>query len=207
MHHYLNIKRKLLNKYANRPVSSPYFELILKKYENRRQYKSKNASWSFRGEVFKNFDKHIQKSVPMYEECRNLFLFLTDFFLQENSKIFDLGSSTGTFLKMVSSRHDLKSKKIKCIGMDSVKEMIKYAKINIKGRENVVFKNCNILKQNFKNSCIISSFYTIQFISPSKRQFLIDKIYKDLNWGGAFLWLRKLGVQMQDFRIFSINFT
>jgi len=31
MHHYLNIKRKLLNKYANRPVSSPYFELILKK--------------------------------------------------------------------------------------------------------------------------------------------------------------------------------
>ncbi len=31
MHHYLNIKRKLLNKYANRPISSPYFELILKK--------------------------------------------------------------------------------------------------------------------------------------------------------------------------------
>ena len=154
--------------------------------------KSKNASWSFRGEVFKNFDKHIQKSVPMYEECRNLFLFLTDFFLQENSKIFDLGSSTGTFLKMVSSRHDLKSKKIKCIGMDSVKEMIKYAKINIKGRENVVFKNCNILKQNFKNSCIISSFYTIQFISPSKRQFLIDKIYKDLNWGGAFFMVEKV---------------
>ena len=162
--------------------------------------KSKNASWSFRGEVFKNFDKHIQKSVPMYEECRNLFLFLTDFFLQENSKIFDLGSSTGTFLKMVSSRHDLKSKKIKCIGMDSVKEMIKYAKINIKGRENVVFKNCNILKQNFKNSCIISSFYTIQFISPSKRQFLIDKIYKDLNWGGAFLWLkvRRSDARFQD---------
>ena len=93
---------------------------------------------------------------------------------------------------MVSSRHDLKSKKIKCIGMDSVKEMIKYAKINIKGRENVVFKNCNILKQNFKNSCIISSFYTIQFISPSKRQFLIDKIYKDLNWGGAFFMVEKV---------------
>lgn len=154
--------------------------------------KSKNASWSFRGEVFKNFDKHIQKSVPMYQECRNLFLFLSDFFLQENSKIFDLGSSTGTFLKMLSNRHDLKKKKIKCIGMDSVKEMIKCAKLNNKSRENVVFKNCNILKQNFKNSCIISSFYTIQFISPSKRQFLINKIYKDLNWGGAFFMIEKV---------------
>ena len=36
MHHYLNIKRKLLNRYANRPIGSPYFELILKKNENRR---------------------------------------------------------------------------------------------------------------------------------------------------------------------------
>ena len=50
--------------------------------------KSKNASWSFRGEVFKNFDKHIQKSVPMYEECRNLFLFLTDFFFYKKIRKF-----------------------------------------------------------------------------------------------------------------------
>ncbi|MAK12097.1 MAG: methyltransferase [Candidatus Pelagibacter sp.] len=154
--------------------------------------KSKNASWSFRGEVFKNFDKHIQKSVPMYQECRSLFLFLSDFFIQENSKIYDLGSSTGTFLNMISNRHDLKKKKIKCIGIDSVEEMVKYSKRNNSKNQNILFKNYNILKQSFKNSCIISSFYTIQFISPSKRQFLINKIYKDLNWGGAFFMVEKV---------------
>ena len=83
--------------------------------------KSKNASWSFRGEVFKNFDKHIQKSVPMYQECRSLFLFLSDFFIQENSKIYDLGSSTGTFLNMISNRHDLKKKKLNVLVLIALK--------------------------------------------------------------------------------------
>lgn len=154
--------------------------------------KSSNASWSFRGEVFKNFDSHIQKSVPLYNECKNLYLFLTDFFLQENSKIYDLGSSTGTFLEMISKRHNLKKKKIKCIGLDSVKEMIKLAKKNNNKSKNIFFKNCNILREHFKNSCIISSFYTIQFIPQSKRQALINRIYNDLNWGGAFFMIEKV---------------
>jgi len=32
----------------------------------------------------------------------------------------------------------------------------------------------------------------VQFIRPSYRQLLIDKIYKTLNWGGAFLYFEKV---------------
>ena len=46
-------------------------------------------------------------------------------------------------------------------------------------------KHNNILNYNLNNSCIISSFYTIQFISPKRH--VINKIFKCLNWGGAFL--------------------
>ena len=45
---------------------------------------------------------------------------------------------------------------------------------------------------NFLKSNIIYSFYTIQFIHPSKRQALFNKIYKSLKWGGAFLMFEKV---------------
>ena len=62
--------------------------------------------------MYKNFDKHIIKSVPLYLETQNLFLQFTDFFLQDNSKIIDLGSSTGTFLNKTYDRHKKNQKKL-----------------------------------------------------------------------------------------------
>ena len=55
----------------------------------------------------------------------------------------------------------------------------------------IYFKTIDFQKRRcdedeYEKSCIISSFYTIQFISPKKRQNLIDKIYKSLNWGERF---------------------
>ena len=47
------------------------------------------------------------------------------------------------------------------------------------------------LKYNLNNSSIISSFYTLQFISPKHRQETINKIYNSLNWGGAFFFVEK----------------
>ena len=36
------------------------------------------------------------------------------------------------------------------------------------------------------------SVYTIQFIPPSQRQIIYNKIYKSLNWGGAFFLFEKV---------------
>ena len=65
----------------------------------------KNLSdWTFKDNVYKNFDSHINKSVPLYFETHDLYLKLSDFFLQEKSKIVDIGCSTGTFLFKVFER-------------------------------------------------------------------------------------------------------
>ena len=64
----------------------------------------KNSNWNFKGNVYKYFDKHIKKSIPLYLETQDLFVKLSDFFLQDKSKIIDLGSSTGTFLSQLYSR-------------------------------------------------------------------------------------------------------
>ena len=44
-----------------------------------------------------------------------------------------------------------------------------------------------------------------QFIEPKFRQNVIDKIYKSLNWGGAFV-LKKIELQILDFKIFLPNY-
>jgi tRNA (cmo5U34)-methyltransferase len=161
------------------------------KKNNKGKIYATLSNWSFEGPVVKKFDTHINKSIPLYKETHNLFVNLSDFFLQNNSKIIDLGCSTGTFLRQVYSRHKKNKKKLQYIGIDSVPEMIKAAKSKIDSKK-IKFFCKNFLTLNLKKSCIISSMYTIQFISPALRQKLINKIYTSLNWGGAFFFVEKV---------------
>ena len=61
-----------------------------------------------------------------------------------------------------------------------------------KKNRNVKILNKNINSVKFEKSSLITSFYTVQFIHPSKRQTLFDKIFKSLNWGGAFIYFEKV---------------
>tara|TARA_A100000164_G_C21910983_1_gene775622 strand:+ start:1320 stop:2039 length:720 start_codon:yes stop_codon:yes gene_type:complete len=152
--------------------------------------KIQNANWSFRGTVPKNFDKHVKRSVPLYEWSHEVGLKVSDFFLPKKSVAYDLGCSTGTFLKSLSQRHH--NKKIKLYGIDEIQNMLQIARKKNRKIENVKFIKSNLNKFKFKKCNLISAFYTIQFIHPSKRQFLIDKIFKNLNWGGGFIFFEKV---------------
>jgi len=147
-----------------------------------------NANWTFNKKIVQYFDEHIQSSIPLYNWTHVIGLKVSDFFLPNNSKMIDLGCSTGTFIKALKKRHF--NKKISFIGVDEQASMIKFAKKN--NKNNVKFLNENILKTNLNNSNLITSFYTIQFIHPSLRQKLFNKIFKSLNWGGGFLFFEKV---------------
>ena len=58
--------------------------------------------------------------------------------------------------------------------------------------KNVEFLNQDVKKINFKKNDFIISFYTMQFINQNHRQVMINKIYKSLNWGGAFFFAEKV---------------
>ena len=68
--------------------------------------------------------------------------------------------------------------------------MIKFAKK--KKLKSTKFIMQDVLKSNFKNADLIVSSYSLQFIAPKNRQKLVDKIYKSLNWGGAFILFEKI---------------
>ncbi len=153
--------------------------------------KKKRGSWNFGKNVPNNFVNHITASVPEYDLGHEIILKLSDFFLKDNSNFYDIGCSTGNLIEKL---YKFSNKKVNLIGLDSEKQMINFARKNLKKKKIRNFKivHSNILKQNLKKSDLIVSYYTIQFIPPKYRQNVINKIYKSLNWGGAFIMFEKV---------------
>ena len=70
--------------------------------------------------------------------------------------------------------------------------MIDISKKKLQKYSQVKLKYTDITKFKFKKYDLITSYYTIQFIHPKMRQIIIDKIYENLNWGGAFILFEKV---------------
>jgi tRNA (cmo5U34)-methyltransferase len=162
-----------------------------------------NANWTFSGNAAKNFDEHISKSVPLYKEGHKIICDLSDFFINKQSISYELGCSTGELsLKLVAHNQQ---KNAQFVGIDIEADMIKVAnqkKDNLK-INNVDFQVDDVLQLELQHIDMITAYYTIQFIRPSQRQKLIDKIYQSLNWGGAFIFFEK--VRANDARFQDIT--
>src|SRR3954471_11105786 len=86
-----------------------------------------NASWTFSKDVAKTFSSHVSKSVPLYNEGHDLICALSDFFVQDSSVCYDLGSATGVLSSKLAKRHA--RTKARFIGIESVPEMIEQARL------------------------------------------------------------------------------
>ena len=152
-----------------------------------------NSSWTFKG-ISKEFEEHIKNSVPLYQYAHGLVESLSDFFIGTNAKVLDIGCSTGNLLSSISNRQ----KHIKDIDfyfIDEVDDMINYAKKRItRNTSHKYHFICNnICDYDLpKDVDIVISMFTIQFISPSIRQEIINRIYQSLVWGGAFFFFEKI---------------
>lgn len=160
-----------------------------------------NANWKFKGSVVENFDNHILKSVPLYEEGHNLIVNLSDYFINDDSICYELGASTAA-LSIKLAKHN-QTKTAKFIGIEKEEDMYKKALESTKNISNIEIFNDDILTFDFLKSDFIVSYYTIQFIKPSVRQDIFNKIYDSLNWGGAFILFEK--VRANDARFQDIT--
>ncbi len=148
------------------------------------------GAWSFGKGVENNFDEHVKKSVPGYELSHYISLLLSDPFVKKNSKVLDIGCSTGTFSRKLYIRH--KHKKPNILGIDNQSNMIEKAK-DLVSDSNIKYKVMDLISDTLpiKND-MITSFYTLQFIPPSVRQLVINKVFESLNWGGGFFFFEKV---------------
>ena len=151
--------------------------------------KVQRANWKFSGSTVNKFDKHITKSVPLYNEGHKIVCKLSDFFLSDKSLCYEIGCSTGSLTKKIA-KHNA-HKQIKIIGLDVEKDMIAKAK-KINNDKKIRYLCKNILKSELEPCDLVVSYYTAQFIKPKSRQLFFNKIYKSLNWGGALIMFEKI---------------
>ena len=154
---------------------------------------AKNANWTFSGETAQQFDSHVSKSVPFYTEGHNLVCAISDFFTKPDTTTYEIGCSTGS-LTCKLARHNAEKENARFIGIDIEPEMIVQAekrKTDLK-LDNVQFVVDDTLLHSYEPSDLIVAYYTIQFIRPSRRQQLFDKLYNSLEWGGALLVFEKV---------------
>jgi tRNA (cmo5U34)-methyltransferase len=151
------------------------------------------ANWRFRGDVVDKFDEHVAKSVPLYHEGHELVCSLSDYFVKDGSTCYEIGCSTGT-LTLRLAAHNLHKEGARFIGIDCEEDMIEQASQKQKALEisNASFAVDDVVVAELEPCDLITSYYTIQFIRPSVRQDVINKIYNSLQWGGAFLLFEKV---------------
>ena len=101
------------------------------------------GEWDFnKKETIINFDQHIRRSIPFYEEAQQLIIDISKSFVDYDSIFFDFGCSTGSFTKKMHDTY--KSKRIRSTGIDISKNMIDHAKENYSDN-NCRFVNSDIL--------------------------------------------------------------
>ena len=94
----------------------------MKKNKVDKNLDAPNASWTFKGNVSKSFSDHVEKSVPFYKEGHELICYLSDYFVHDDSIIYELGSSTGKLICQIEKRHKTKQN-ISLYGLDVIQEM------------------------------------------------------------------------------------
>ena len=123
--------------------------------------------------VFKNFENLLINLSPLFNYS-GLYLNLSDFFIQNNSHILDIGCSTGNFINSIRERHANNEKKIKYLGIDNTKEMINFCKKRYEENLSFLYKILKILTSKMQYYIFI--LYNTVYL-PKKRQKLIDKIF------------------------------
>ena len=159
-------------------------------------YFNDRGSWSFDNIDHLKFEEHISKSIPGYYSGHKYITFLSDYFINTDSKIYDIGCSTGNLIAKIS-KYNKNMNNLSFIGIEPVekfeKPFIKNTETNDSNKSHTFeFNTTPIQELNLQECDLVIAYYTIQFIEPKYRQKIIDMIYSKLNWGGGFFFFEKV---------------
>ncbi len=168
-----------------------------KKMRSKDDHNTNTAGkdFSFSNLGTENFDEHIDLSIPHYSTLNNNIIALSDYFVENGTNVYDIGCSTGKLLRRLREKRETKD----CIGSE-VNET-KYIGLEINeefSKDFIQEKNFKLIEEDllnydsFDNASLITSVFTLQFISQKDRKKILQKIYDGLNDGGAFIFSEKI---------------
>jgi len=81
---------------------------------------------------------------------------------------------------------------VQWVGIDREPAMIEQARVEHANTTNLEFMVDDINLYPYAASDLITAYYTVQFVPPAIRQDLFNRVFKALNWGGAFILFEKV---------------
>ena len=150
---------------------------------------AENGNWNFAANDPLILSNHMRKSIPQYEKGHSLILEISEFFVKQNSIIYDIGCSSGDLTRQLAQKY--KGKKAQAVGIDCEENFITAAQSCYRGITNLKFQKENAIDYVYKAYDLGILYYTLQFIDIGKRASLLTNLYKSLNAGGGLLIFEK----------------
>ena len=148
-------------------------------------------SWEFNEEVSEVFSDMLSRSIPDYDNMRDLMFRMARNFVTPYSNVLDIGCSTGLSSKRLIECDEAQKTDFTLI--DISEPMLTKCKEFYRGRRNVDVRYWDITEGCPICCCsVIISCLTLQFVPIEYRQKIISSIYNSLNKGGALFLVEKV---------------
>lgn len=147
--------------------------------------------WKFNEEVSEVFSDMLSRSIPDYDNMRDLMFRMAKNFVTPYSNVLDIGCSTGLSAKMLIECKE--AEKTDFMLIDISEPMLRKCRELYKEHRNV-----DVLRWDITEGCpvcrcsVIISCLTLQFVPIEYRQKIISSIYDSLNKGGALFLVEKV---------------
>jgi tRNA (cmo5U34)-methyltransferase len=69
--------------------------------------------------------------------------------------------------------------------------MLQKARERVGEHDNVTLVAADIADQTFPNATLVTSLFTLSFLREERRRALFERVYDDLDYGGAFVFVEK----------------
>jgi tRNA (cmo5U34)-methyltransferase len=148
--------------------------------------------FEFNEEVVRVFNDMIRRSVPFYEEiiCRQAQL--TARFYQIGTRIYDLGCSNGNLGAVLAEV--MKDRPFAMVAVDNSAPMLEAykARLEEKKETRIQLLHADMEEVEMEEASVVIVNLTLQFLSPERRDALIEKIHSALKPGGILLLTEKV---------------
>lgn len=158
-----------------------------------RDLQQEEGAWEFDEQVAEEFDDHVRKSIPLYEEVQTRVVKLSEWFLtgEGNEQVYDLGCATGTTIQRLVEKHGTDGSP-QFVGIDVQQPMLRKAREKCSEYDNVSFIQGDISNHlSFPDATLVLSLFTLSFLREHDRQRTFDQINDDLATGGAVVFVEK----------------
>lgn len=147
-------------------------------------------AFEFNETVARVFHDMISRSVPGYELLLHLIGLYANIFVQDNSRVYDLGCSLGEGTVMVSSQAKANSYSI--IAVDNSVSMIEKCRQLEMNGPSIEWLCDDIRDIEIENASMVILNLTLQFLDQNERQEILDRIHRGLNSGGVLVLSEKV---------------